>query len=344
MKPIQRGSAPPSLDDLINPLHNKFGVDYGPYRITPNGKKKKRRSKRSDFDLDLEKEKWSMPKTTDFRFLPSIGHAERSVSVPNLNRRSLREVTPPYDSNLIANTRLSLPTVNIQPLNQEGDNQEPDDDHSMESIANLFRQAVDNQERSELTQGVAKEKDREKGSEKPRFMPLEQVDIATSTWMRKHAIKPKRHLDSLDQAHYHMLFNLLDSDRSGTLEIVEVADALQFLGLQCSEQDLKTMWCMADANYDGKVTFDEFASQFATRSEWDSLFQILRQTRLQNRHKKAGKRRKGKRYRRVTGSKTTGSKLAHKEKTKSEVIMPFTLWVPAYHRGKIFEKMTAAFP
>ena len=73
-------------------------------------------------------------------------------------------------------------------------------------------------ERSELTQGVAKEKDREKGSEKPRFMPLEQVDIATSTWMRKHAIKPKRHLDSLDQAHYHMLFNLLDSDRSGTLE------------------------------------------------------------------------------------------------------------------------------
>lgn len=231
-----------------------------------------------------------------------------------------------------------------------------------EYIANMFRGSAILRP-AELAQDerkvkAFKKKEEDKKRRRPRLVPLEQIDAATAQWMRTRAIKPKRYVDQMDEAHYKGLFKLLDSDGNGTLDLEEMTDALHYLGLQCSRDDLRSIFSHVDSDFDNEITFEEFILALASLSEWDSLYTVLKKNRSAARKKKAQEEelqifrdtkcsKAGLSRIRFDRLKDHGTKQLHENQIHATdeigVVLPFTLWVPAYHRGKIFEKMDEEF-
>lgn len=58
------------------------------------------------------------------------------------------------------------------------------------------------------------------------------------------------------------VFDLLDEDRSGFLDLKELGNGLRALGQNPSESQLEALFRKADVSSDAKITFDEFTRLF----------------------------------------------------------------------------------
>lgn len=61
-----------------------------------------------------------------------------------------------------------------------------------------------------------------------------------------------------EETELHELFNLVDTNRSGTITINELIQLLHTLNIQCSISEVELICNEMDCNGDGNISFDEF--------------------------------------------------------------------------------------
>jgi hypothetical protein len=125
-------------------------------------------------------------------------------------------------------------------------------------------------------------------------------------WLMVHKKQLKRKVNMQEKVRYRHMFDLLDDDKSGALDFEELYDALTQTGLKATRQELQYIISQVDHNFrdTGQVTFEEFVNGFASISEWNLLATLRRDREAQ------------------------GIK---------EPLLPFTHWVPSFHRQKQLE-------
>lgn len=119
----------------------------------------------------------------------------------------------------------------------------------------------------------------------------------TDQWMRKRGKMLKRKIAPNTKMHYWLMFDLLDQNKNGLLDMHELVSALHNIGMMVSRSELRQM--ISALSRKDSLTFEEFVNGFTAVSEWDKLFEIRKQ------------------------------RLKHQNKDPA---LPFVLWVPAYHR------------
>ena len=64
---------------------------------------------------------------------------------------------------------------------------------------------------------------------------------------------------------FHHMFEALDRDGSGSIDIFELRKMVQGLGLPCSKQELKQMFARMDRNNDGSISYEDFKQDLLSR-------------------------------------------------------------------------------
>lgn len=65
------------------------------------------------------------------------------------------------------------------------------------------------------------------------------------------------------QSECKKVFDILDSDHSGSIDIKELAMGLRAMGLNPTEGEVRELMNAADVNHDGKLSYDEFSRLFS---------------------------------------------------------------------------------
>jgi hypothetical protein len=177
--------------------------------------------------------------------------------------------------------------------------------------------------------------------------PISLSSLAVSSWLRSHGKIAKRPLEPHAEIRYRRMFSELDSDNSGSIEAEEIIAAMKKThNLHISQQELKYIMQFHNINFKGKLHFNQFVEQFASQSEWDALFQ-LRQQRKAKKNKKQQKSTAENRnssdsnaHGEDKGEATEHSNHTNNKKSKDDdVLVPFLLWVPGFHRVKMLESL-----
>ena len=58
------------------------------------------------------------------------------------------------------------------------------------------------------------------------------------------------------------IFNLFDTDKSGTIDIDELGKIMEVLGIKCTEKETEAMLRLVDEDKNGSIEFDEFLKIF----------------------------------------------------------------------------------
>ena len=94
------------------------------------------------------------------------------------------------------------------------------------------------------------------------------------TYLRKRGKTPKFHVRVLEQQklrYYRELFNYLDTDKSGELELSEILTTLRHLQMDEAASSILSCVKSMDTNHDGSVSFPEFLAVM-TANEVESIF------------------------------------------------------------------------
>jgi hypothetical protein len=130
-------------------------------------------------------------------------------------------------------------------------------------------------------------------------------DVRIERWLRGHGKLMRRKVHPREKVRYRRMFDMLDNDGSGAVDLTEIYAAMTHTGLKASKDELMMIVQVADRNSDGELNFDEFISSFTSLSEWDRLYRLWRK---------------------------------RKDESNAEPTLPFTLWVPAFHRQCVMER------
>ena len=99
------------------------------------------------------------------------------------------------------------------------------------------------------------------------FVEYKHVEMPDGTWKRKKIIKKitkktkwltQEQVEEIDNA-----FLLFDKDKSGTIDIFELKDALKALGIFLKRQEVKQMMTKVDKDGSGAIDQDEFTALMA---------------------------------------------------------------------------------
>ena len=94
------------------------------------------------------------------------------------------------------------------------------------------------------------------------------------TYLKKRGKTPKFHTRMLEQQqlrYYRELFNYLDTDKSGELELAEILMTLRRLQMNEAASSILSCFKSIDTNHDGAVSFPEFLAVM-TADEVESTF------------------------------------------------------------------------
>ena len=94
------------------------------------------------------------------------------------------------------------------------------------------------------------------------------------TYLKKRGKTPKFHMRVLKQQklrYYRELFNYLDTDKSGELELAEILMTLRHLQMNEAASSILSCFKSIDTNHDGSVSFPEFLAVM-TANEVESIF------------------------------------------------------------------------
>eukprot|EP00913_Durusdinium_trenchii_P008430 g7916.t1 len=81
----------------------------------------------------------------------------------------------------------------------------------------------------------------------------------------------------MDPEELKQVFQRIDLDNSGTLELEELETAARELGVKCSKNSLKKVFKLIDIDQSGSIDFDEFSIFFAKVSNPDRIKEVLSQ-------------------------------------------------------------------
>lgn len=137
-------------------------------------------------------------------------------------------------------------------------------------------------------------------------------DMRFTKWMRMRGRFIRRQVSEKEVKHLREIFNVLDMDKNGDIDLTEIQQALGALGIHMADQEM--LWLMSKVNdFKGTLDFGQFVQSFETGAkEWDKLRQINNNRRKNNHN--------------------------------YEPALPFDLWIPAFHRGKMIEQRIGEFP
>jgi hypothetical protein len=127
--------------------------------------------------------------------------------------------------------------------------------------------------------------------------------FAFQSWMKTRGNIVRQRITPNAKLHYRLMFDLLDANKNDTLEFSELDSALKAIGIKVTHGELQHI--MSSFNKES-LTFDEFVNGFASVSEWDRIFDVRRR---------------------------------RMKKGNSQAALPFTMWVPAYHRVQTMNDM-----
>jgi hypothetical protein len=101
-------------------------------------------------------------------------------------------------------------------------------------------------------------------------------------WLVSHGRTPLSRVDENEKMRYRMMFELLDADGGGTLDVDEIYDALKYTGVKMTRRELVRLCHVAgvekgEAGTKPSVDVDGFTTGFASSSEWDTLFEVYKQ-------------------------------------------------------------------
>lgn len=141
-----------------------------------------------------------------------------------------------------------------------------------------------------------------------KLLEERDADFKTEEWLQIHGKMIKRKVDANSRVRYRLVFDLLDEHNTGMIDFQELYEALRFTGLKMTVTELGFMVSKIGADLD-HISFDDFVNGLASTSEWDSILDIRRK------RQKEGKL------------------------NNVDPVMPFILWIPAFHRMKMYESV-----
>lgn len=162
-------------------------------------------------------------------------------------------------------------------------------------------------------------------------------------WMRSRSAMQTQAVSASERRRLRRMFDMIDTDKSNSIEIHEVQDAMALVGIDVPMHELVQRMKVIDCNYDGQISFNEFCLGMASVSEWDLLLATRRRRQeyhLRQRHKlsrlaEAAERARpgGDTARGLRAKATAAARSA--EAPDSSIEVPFSLWVPAFHRKRM---------
>ena len=197
---------------------------------------------------------------------------------------------------------------------------------------------------------------------------LSQIE-STNMWLKKHAQFRRAKCQSKEEEKkYASIFQDLDRDGNGVLEPADLQTAMKEIGIELGRQEVLARMASIDINNNGKVSFDEFLHGYKKSNEWEVLHDIRRKRErkkqiCKGRSKKAMStgatngvietpRRprlqhpRGSISRRASAISNEGTTprplLQRALASEAEKDLPFYLWVPAYNRQKVLERLMQA--
>ena len=165
----------------------------------------------------------------------------------------------------------------------------------------------------------------------------------SSAWMAKRGCSPPARVSRAELVRYEAIFRTLDSDHSGSLSASELQAAFRSLQLPLSKDELRRVMEGIDANGDERIALTEFVQAMARgaarggEGDWDCLQGIQRdrrERRLREEQRRAEAGRGGKVA--AGGQRAADGQLS---KQQGDVLLPFSLWVPAWSRKQRFEQL-----
>lgn len=93
------------------------------------------------------------------------------------------------------------------------------------------------------------------------------LSYQTKEWMRIRHMKPAFSTDKIserDLAQIKGMFQQLDEDGSGTIELSELKDAMKMLGMSQDAKSLIEQFKYIDSDGSGEIDFEEFAQMLSS--------------------------------------------------------------------------------
>merc|ERR1719316_1355320 len=95
--------------------------------------------------------------------------------------------------------------------------------------------------------------------------------MASSASDSKAAMEAKKHMHLSDEdlQEFREIFNLVDSDRGGSIGTEELARLMDMLGIRTTPEELKLMVSEIDENGNGEIDFEEFVQVMCRKVNTD---------------------------------------------------------------------------
>lgn len=179
-----------------------------------------------------------------------------------------------------------------------------------------------------------------------RASPSSLLELEREHWLRSRSKVPAKSISEKERERLRTIFDMIDIDGSSTLEIDELKEAMAFVSIPISQSELIERMKAIDSNYDGVISFEEFSRGFGAVSEWDVLIAIRQRVQRQRRAALKALERELARLRRRRPFETEAiAKLQRQsERLRAQLEarthpsdIPFSLWVPAFHRLRTVE-------
>jgi hypothetical protein len=124
--------------------------------------------------------------------------------------------------------------------------------------------------------------------QRPRDVPWD-----VECWLRRARKLVRKKVSESDKEHYRRIFQLIDLDGSYSIEVDELRDAMRSIGLHVTNRELVDKMKTVDVNYDGEITYDEYARARARSCSESRAAAVCSPRSVQVRHRPGGAQRVG---------------------------------------------------
>ncbi|GAB5355575.1 hypothetical protein AAMO2058_000217200 [Amorphochlora amoebiformis] len=126
-----------------------------------------------------------------------------------------------------------------------------------------------NKERSKTKHNVPKDLD--------DMRHINVANIAVLQWFKNHRKKLPERITKEQKENYRRVFEMMDHNKSGKLDVDELVDAQRYVGISIDKtQALQHMKSMDITTYERKLNFEDFCQAFSFPDEWEILLPIVK--------------------------------------------------------------------
>jgi len=103
-------------------------------------------------------------------------------------------------------------------------------------------------------------------------------NIAVLQWLKKHRKRIPDRITDEQRENYKRIFNMIDTDKSGGLDVNEICEAQKTVGISMNYTQLLELMQQMDPTVGKKssLNFQEFCHTFCNNNEWDALLPLAK--------------------------------------------------------------------